>query len=285
MRFAAPTLPLTLLLTFALGCGADSSDPKKTDPKGLVGKSALPDAPGTPADPKAAAQKFVTDFLTAVKAQKATADQLTADFKKAVAPPLASDDAAKGYSDLRAADYLVKWATVTADEPKVELAGDVAFAAGKPGPGGRLLMRLAKDGGAWKVDWLSNGPTSATDVKLDGGEDTAGVQFTVAAFTDAALKKDYILAAGLVAPDARARMAPPFKADEALGFSRSLFQRKVEAEFGPADRAVVAGTNRSGTAATVTVDLAAAMTKTALEVKLSKGTKPGAWLVAGFDAK
>lgn len=282
MRFATTAL----LLTFALGCGSDSADPKKADPKGLIGKPGAPNASGTPADPKAAAQKFVTDFLAAVKAKKATADQLTADFKKVVALPLTAEDAKVGYSDIGAVTHLEKWAAATADEPKVEVAGEVAFAAGKPGPGGRILLRLAKDGGAWKADWLSNGPATAADVKLDGGEDTAGIQFAVAAFTDAALKKDHALVAGLMTVKGRETVANPFAAaDKARGYNVGLLLDALAKHFGKADRAAVTGTNRSGNEATAKVELTAGTAKTELTLKLAKGSKPGVWLVDNFEAK
>ena len=58
-----------LALTFALGCGGTQDkdkkdDPKKPDPKGSPGTTPPVE------DPKAAAQKFVTDFFAAVKARK-----------------------------------------------------------------------------------------------------------------------------------------------------------------------------------------------------------------------
>ena len=278
-------LALTALaLSFALGCGAapdkKEADPKKPDPKGSTG---TPPAD----DPKAAAQKFATDFFAAVKAKKASPDQLTADFKKLVAPPFGADDAAKGYSDEIATTYLEKWAAVTADEPKAELVGDVAFAAGKPGPGGRILMRLAKDGGAWKADWLSNGPPAADPVSLTGGEDTVAVLFAVAAFTDAALRKDYTLAAGLMTPAGRTKIAPAFDADLKAGrtYKPSIIKDEIEKAVGKADRAVVTGNNRTGGDATVTLALTGGAAQAELTLKLVKGPKPGVWLVDAFDAK
>ncbi len=273
-----------LALTFALGCGAapdkKDADPKKPDPKGSTG---TPPAD----DPKAAAQKFVTNFFAAVKAKKASPDQLTADFKKLVAPPFGTDDAAKGYSDESAATYLEKWAAVTADEPKVEPSGEVAFAAGKPGPGGRILMRLAKDGGAWKADWLSNGPPTADPVSLTGGEDTVAVLFAVAAFADAALKKDYALAAGLMTPAGRTKIAPAFDADLKAGrtYNPSILKGGIEKAVGKADRAAVTGNNRTGGDATATLALTGGAARTELTLTLVKGPKPGVWLVDAFDAK
>ena len=204
-------------LSFALGCGSGSKpdakgDPKTTDPKKQAqGLS----TPGVPDGPEAVAQKSVADFFAALKAKTATPDQLTPEFKKVVAPPFGGEPI--GFADAKAKDFLAKWATVTADPPKAEVAGDVAFAAGKPGPGGRVLMRLRKDADGWKVDWLSNGPATASVVKLDGGADTAGVQFTVAAFTDAVLAKRYTLVAGQMTAQGRESVAPAFSADKARG--------------------------------------------------------------------
>ena len=279
-----------LALTFALGCGAAPDKDKKDDPKsskprdGAEGpRPLLPPVE----DPKAAAQTFATDFFAAVKAKKASPDQLTADFKKLVAPPFGSDDAAKGYSDEIAATYLEKWAAVTADAPRAELVGDVAFADGKPGPGGRILMRLAKDGGAWKADWLSNGPPTADPVSLTGGEDTVAVLFAVAAFTDAALKRDYTLAAGLMTPAGRTKIAPAFDADLKAGrtYKPSILKDEIEKAVGKADRAAVTGNDRTGGDATVTLALTGGAARTELTLKLVKGPKPGVWLVDAFDAK
>ena len=274
-------------LSVALGCGSGSKpdakgDPKTTDPKKQAqGLS----TPGVPDGPEAVAQKSVADFFAALKAKTATPDQLTPEFKKVVAPPFGGEPI--GFSDATAKDFLAKWATVTDDPPKVEVAGDVAFAAGKPGPGGRVLMRLRKDGGAWKVDWLSSGPTTAMPVKLDGGADTAGVQFTVAAFTDAVLAKRYTLVAGQMTAQGRESVAPAFSADKARGYNLGLFKEAIASAFGQTTQIALAGTSREGDTATVTLELTAGDKKTPLMLTLvrEKDAKPGAWLVDRFEAK
>jgi len=275
-------------LSFALGCGSGSKpdakgDPKTTDPKKQAqGLS----TPGVPDGPEAVAQKFVADFFAALKAKTATPDQLTPEFKKVVAPPFGGEPI--GFADAKAKDFLAKWATVTADPPKAEVAGDVAFAAGKPGPGGRVLMRLRKDADGWKVDWLSNGPATASVVKLDGGVDTAGVQFAAAAFTDAALTKDYTLAAALMSDGGMQFVAPAvFSADKARGYNLGLFKEAIASAFGQTTQIALAGTSREGDTATVTLELTAGDKKTPLMLTLvrEKDAKPGAWLVDRFEAK
>lgn len=282
MRFAVTAV----VLTFALGCGSGSApdkkeDPKKADPQGLRGTP----TPPTQDDPAAAAQKFVTDFFAALKSKSATPEQLTTEFKKLIAPPFGAD--AAGFSEVRAKDFLTDWATVTADAPKAEVGGEVAFAAGKPGAGGRVLMRLTKVDGAWKVDWLSNGPATAEAVSLNGGEDAAGVQFAASAFVDAVMKKDYTLAAGAMTLPGKARIAPPFRADADAdrGFNPGLLKDALVSAFGAADRAVVAGATREKDTATVTLNLTAGDKKSELTLKLLKGSRPGVWLVDAFGAK
>lgn len=273
-------------LTFALGCGSGSApdkkdDPKSTNPQRLQGTP----TPPTPTDPKAAAQKFVSDFFAALKAKTATPEQLTTEFKKVIAPPFGADPA--GFSEVRAQDYLNDRAAVTADQPKVEVADEVAFAAGNPGPGGRVLLRLVKVGGAWQVDWLSNGPATAEAVTLNGPEGIAGVGFAAAAFADAAMTKNYTLVAAAMTLPGKARIAPPFRADADAdrGFNRGLLTDAVVAAFGSADRATLAGITREKDAATVKLNLTAGDKKTELTLTLVKGPRPGVWLVDRFDAK
>lgn len=271
-------------LSLALGCGAESTPPEKKVDPGKPAPSTSP--PAKPIDePKSQAPTPAAEFFAAVIAGKANPDQLTAEFKMLIAPPLEPSDAAKGYSDATAREFLKSWAATKADTPTGGVVGDVAFAASKPGPEGRVLLRLAKDGGAWKADWLSKGPPTASEVSLTGGDDTVAILFAVAAFSDAALKKEYTLAAGLMTPAGRKAVAPPFDADQALGYNRNILKQRLAAAVGKSDRATMANQAKTGDAATVKLALTGDPTRTELTLRLVKGPKPGVWLVDGFDGR
>ena len=176
---------LTASVFFALpGCGGDKSQPsgkgddknKKEEPKLVI--------PGQPTDPKttippvtipaqpakvditSGVGKEAVDFLMAVRGGTARADQLSAVFVKAIGLPVRLDsDKVKGYSTGEAEDWMRKLGASTGFglPLKADQVGDVALfrgiLVGKPGG---YSLRMVKEGGAWKVDWLS---ASSVDVK------------------------------------------------------------------------------------------------------------------------
>lgn len=233
--------------------------------------------------------KEAVDFLQAVKAGTAKADQLSASFTRLIGLPAElPSDKAKGYSTDAAADWLRHVGSgVGFGLPlQANQAGDVAlFRGALVGKPGSYCLRMVKEGPAWKVDWLS-----ASSVEAKGGAPAANAEamlqeFAAAAVFEAVCDKDAlgkderaaIIAAGLT-PALRAKWGPPFDGDKAKGYDYSPAQLAIEAgkigggaesvSFTPqGDAAFRAEVTRTGGA------------KAAYLVKLTKGGTPGQWLV------
>jgi len=244
-------LPAALLLAAGVflaltGCGGGKPAPdgkdKKDDPRPAVGTPSGDPGPkppaGTPAQPakldvNSGLGKEAFDFLQAVREGKARADQLSTPFAKAVGLPVVFDsDKPKGYSASSAEDWLKRVGASTGFSPPLTATqvGDAALfrgvLVGKPG---NYSLRMVKEGGAWKVDWLS---ASTVEVKkpLPGGGPGDAVlrEFAAAAVVEAVCDQDAmpaaqraaVVAAGLT-PALRAEWAPPFGSDTAAGYDYS----------------------------------------------------------------
>ena len=273
-----PLFPLIALLVALAGCGQTPAP----DASGKEGeKAGKPVGPG--AGPKAgdAAKKFAADFLKAVAERKAKPEQLTADFKKAFAPPVFDADRPQGYSDAVAATELGVLATeVSADDvTAVSGADGSAYAVGK-GKLPRTLLRLVTAGGEWKVDWISIGRVGTGDAALSG--DDAGGQFAAQAFADALLRNKFSHAAALLTADAKTRLGTSKRDGK---FDAGTLQNTLRELLAGADKYAVAKTTRDGPAVVLTLDVPTAGGTKAATVKTVKGTRLGEWLVDGAEVK
>ena len=298
------------------GCGG-SSPPKdnKKDEK-QEPKPALQPAPGpnpgpgptpnpqpqppqsTLAPVEPAADKAATEFLTDLVQGKAKPEALSASFLKVVGKPLAFDsDKARGYSPDMAADWLRK----VGEGVNVGLAltrqqaGDVVFIRGSIGgtrfgksanPTGGYSLRLVREGGAWKVDWLSltsvdaTGPSAAPATAEAAAQDFAAVAFaeTVADLHGMPNETRAPLVAAAVTPAVRAAWAPPFEQDKAQGYDYSPGQILLQAtKIGGGTSALTVA--RAGAGPDYTVVLTRPAGKKTFAVKLVKGAGPHEWLV------
>jgi hypothetical protein len=195
------------------------------DPTANPGATAV--APGKATEP-AAADGFAKSFLAAAHAGNAAPDQLTPAFKKLVAPPVFGSEEAVGYSETGVADWLAglkgKLPSPTLGPP-VGTGDAVGFVAAGPQT---ATLRVVKAAGAWKADWLLVTP-SAVAAAPPAGE----AAFTAAAFLQAVAAPADRLAASVMTPALRERLAPPFGSDKG-GYNAGILAQKLAALRGTA---------------------------------------------------
>ncbi|WP_439625842.1 hypothetical protein [Gemmata sp.] len=238
-------------------------------------------------DTKAGVGKDAVDFLTAVGAGTAKAGQLSSGFVKLVGLPVEFEsDKAKGFSGDAAEAWLRRVGSkLTGMGPMSESsqAGDVAVFRGNF-TGGAYFLRMVREGGAWRADWLSLSSVPATGPAAAGGADPLLQAFAATAVAAAMCDRDALspeqrtatVAAGLT-PALRASLAPPFDGDKAHGFDHSPAQLglKLSAIGGGAEAVSV---TPAGDGFKVEVTKAGGA-KAAYLLKLAKGPTAGQWLV------
>lgn len=238
-------------------------------------------------DTKAGVGKDAVDFLTAVGAGTARAGQLSAGFVKLVGLPVEFEsDKEKGFSADAAESWLRRVGSkLTGMGPMSESsqAGDVAVFRGSF-TGGTYFLRMVREGGAWKADWLSLSSVPATAPAAAGGADPLLRAFAATAVAAAISDRDALspeqrtaaVAAGL-APALRASLAPPFDGDKAHGFDHSPAQLGLKlAAIGGGAEAVSVAPAGDGFKVEVTK---AGGAKSAYALKLVRGPTAGQWLV------
>jgi hypothetical protein len=271
-------------------------EPKGGNPGGTGSDNKGSGSPVLPAQPakvdiNSGVGKEAVDFLQAVKAGMAKADQLSASFTRLIGLPAElPSDKAKGYSTDAAADWLrhVGGGVGFGLPLQANQAGDVAlFRGALVGKPGSYCLRMVKEGPAWKVDWLS-----ASSVEVKGGPaappgnaEAMFQEFAATAVFEAVCDKDAmgkeertaIIAAGLT-PALRAKWGPPFDGDKAKGYDYNPAQLAIEAGKigGGAESVSFVPQGEAAFRAEVT---RAGGAKATYLVKLAKGGTPGQWLV------
>lgn len=293
------------------GCGGssppkdDKKDEKKEpkpapapDPNGKGSSTPTPQPPqSTLAAVEPAAEQAATAFLTDLAQGKAKADALSPSFVKAVGKPAElPSDKAKGYSPDAAADWLkrVGQGVTFGLALTRHQAGDVVFIRGSisgarfgKGASGGYSLRLLREGGAWKVDWLSLTSVDVTAAPAPPATPEAAAQdFAALAFVETVAdlhgmpkEERAPLIAAAVAPALRAAWAPPFDQDKAQGYDYSPGKILLEAtKIGGGTSSLTA--TRAGAAPEYTVVLTRPAGKKTYAVKLAKGPGPHEWLVS-----
>jgi hypothetical protein len=308
--FAAALLAACVGLAALPGCGGsapqadkkdDKKDDKKADPGAAPGPGPNPGPtpPGVP--PKSTLgdiDKDADDAATAFRRDlvhgTAKAESLSAAFLKVVGKPLLFEsDKAKGYSPDSAVSWMKKAGEGVNFGPELQRqqAGEVAYLrgvlqkVGLPAPGAYSL-RLVKEGGAWKVDWLALSSVDAAALATAPTPEGAAQGFAVAAFVESitdlnAMPKDERapLIAAALAPPLRTAWAPPFEQDKAAGYDYNPGKLNTEAvKIGGATTAYTA--SRVGDLPEFKVELTKPAGKKALTVRLVKGPAPHEWLVS-----
>ena len=210
---------LAVALCACLAPACNKSVAPVATPASAPSKS-LTATPGGTAAPDSAA-KAGEAFLTALSAGKATAAQLSPEFKKLVAPSAASIDWAAGHwlDDFKGdAKAVEKRTAYPLDATTTLVVGESgAVAPAKAFTYGKLVSKPGSPDAL--VDWLHVSPVRPA-VDLTG--DTAA-KFVAVAFVDTLLTKQTPLAVSLLAPTALKRLAPPLDPDdEKLGYNRGI---------------------------------------------------------------
>jgi hypothetical protein len=301
-------LALAAGLVFALpGCGskpqADKGSEKKDEPKGEPKPDPKVDPKGEPKiDPKGEPKpvdkidlstgvgKEATEFLKALGEGTAKADKLSAGFAKAIGLPVTlPSDKAKGYS----ADAAEGWLKRVGQGHNISLpfnsrqAGDAALFRGTfIGKPGGYALRMVKEGGAWKVDWLALSSAEVKGTTAGPSADAVAQEFAATAVIEVICDKDAMpkddripaIAAGLT-PALRAKWAEPFGSDKDQGYDYNRGKLALKAaEIGGGAESFTA--TQQGDTPVFKVEITkAGGAKAAYLVKLVKGTAPGQWLV------
>jgi len=312
-RLAALALGLALALP---GCGKNEpakGEPDKAKDKGkpdsggpAPSPSAVTTNPGAtpaaggpaevrPTDPaQTAAEKFVKEFRDgAVKP-----DELSPTFLKVVGKPIGPFDAdkARGYSTDEAARWLrAVRGGLGADAPNLGLptghaqAGVAVFTGTlQPKERGRYRLRLAQDGGAWKLDWFQVANLPADEPRKPQTADEPFQDFAARAFLDAVTDK------GVMTPDARVRLvgallspryrtalgADPGNQDKGQGYDYNpgWLKPKLAEVGGGADSYTCAPAGPD----VFRVEFTKGGAKTAHTLRLVRGPVAGTWLVDEF---
>lgn len=306
-RALVPLAGCVLAVALA-GCGGSKpqADKKGDAPKdGPKGDPGAPPAPAPAPEPKntlGAADKGATDaataFLRDLGQGAAKPDALTVPFLKAVGKPLVfPSDKEKGYSADNAGTWLKRAGdAVSFGLPlKQDQVGDAVFVSGTftgprlgtdPTKTGTYCLRLAKDAGAWKVDWLSLTSADAGPVTAPQTPEGVAQAFALSAFVGLAAdatglardERGLALGAAL-SPELRAKLAPPFEQDRAAGLDFNPGKLVTECvKVGGGTAAFAAA--RAADGPTFAVELTKPAGKKAYTVKLVRGPGPHEWLVA-----
>jgi hypothetical protein len=170
---------------------------------------------------------FAEGFLKSVKAGKAKASDLTADFKKLIAPATTDADKAVGYSDWAAEAWLADLATkVNTDKLTTVNAGTTSYITTPKlnGETGRTVMVVVMEAGKPKVDGLHIAAlTSEYNLAIE-----PVAAYTAVAFLDSVLTGQTKLTQKLLSPSAKLRVAPPLDdLDKAQGFNAGILGIKL----------------------------------------------------------
>jgi hypothetical protein len=314
-RPAAALLAVALGLAALTGCGGSSQPPAKKDEKKDEPKPGEPNpsAPGgttpngspsgaapkdtlKPVDPDA--QKAEENFIKALNDPNTapTIDALSTAFKKVVGKPLVfQGDKDNGFSADAAADWLRKVREGRSFNAPLapDQAGDVVYSRGLISMSpqlGSYSLRLVKENGAWKVDWLtltSVTPPDSIQKQIERPQTVDGVSqgFAVAAFTEAVTdlnampeKERMVVLAAALTPALREAWGPPFDQDKSQGYNYNWLElARKAAKVGGGTTAFTAA--REGDRPEFKLVLTKPAGKKTYLLKLKPGTAPHEWLV------
>jgi hypothetical protein len=245
-----------------------------------------------------AADQFATAFLTDLVQGKAKAEMLSVDFMKAVGKPVVlPSDKAKGFSP----DAATAWLNRVGEGVTIGLAltrkqaGDVVYIRGvmsgmrlgkEANKTGGYSLRLVKEGGAWKVDWLSLTSVDVAATPAAPTPEALAQEFAVVAFVETVadlngMGKDERppLIAEAMTPALRVAWAPPFDQDKNQGYDYSPGKIGIEAtKLGGGTSSFTAV--RVGDLPEFTVVLTKPAGKKSYTIRLTKGAGPNDWLVS-----
>ncbi len=213
-------LLIGLALTFALsiGCGSKPDGKPKVDKNPAV--NSIPGGPGSHSDDTGnipAPDEFEKKFVQGLADGKATADDLTAGFKKKIAParPGFDEDQKLGYNPDAVASFLKGKFPTTFEFAARD--GAVAYYTETKTPS--LLKLVYTPSTGWKVDWLHSTNISAATVDLTSKNHM--VTAAARCFLEPLLSGDLMLTEASMSQPWKVRMAgSDNKSDKERGYSQ-----------------------------------------------------------------
>lgn len=229
------------------------------------------------------ARQAAETVLKDLGAGKISPDRLTANFKKAIAPPgRDTDQFAQGWLEqFRGATYLIGEENQFGDS--VAVRGLAKF----PMKSMAFSFRLVQSPAGYQVDWLHRSERQGAEIKTPAGPELAAAQDAVRNFLDLLLGGDVRQVHPLMAPAWRKALSPPGPQDQRQGYDYGpgFLDGKLRAwksdflaytlntgDLGP----------NKGTA-TFTATMDSGGTKTAYTVRAVKDPTSGDWLVSEFE--
>jgi hypothetical protein len=310
-RAPAALLLAALCAAAVVGCGQNpppankADEGKKTDPPLSIPNpndpkpGPKPDVPKPPEGPpkstlgtiEKAADDFATAFRRDLVEGTAKSEALTTAFRTAVGKPWAfPGDKEAGYSANGVASFLSRTAqgvNFGLELKRPDQAGDVVYLRGALQQPGGYHIRLVKEGGTWKVDWLSVSSVDTASISTTPTVEGTAQAFVVSAFVETLAdrgenRKDerHLLLAAAMTKELRAAWAPlVFDQDKQQGYDYGPAKLTTEAtKIGGGTTAYVA--SRVGDLPEFKVELTKPAGKKSYTIKLVKGTGPNDWLVS-----
>jgi hypothetical protein len=187
-------------------------------PSGPAGTTIEPDGGGPPA--RQQAEAFLRDLSDA----KVGPERLTAAFRNEIPPPAVEGTPRAAATDEDVRDWLAQFRDtrfILLPE-EIRLAnGGVAY-RGRAEKGNRkeaFALRLVKEGGAYKCDWLHRSEHFELGIKPPSNAELTMAQDTVRNFLDILLGGDLRQAHALMDPAWKAKLAPPYESDKKAGLT------------------------------------------------------------------
>ncbi|MCS6865176.1 MAG: hypothetical protein RMJ56_13410 [Gemmataceae bacterium] len=276
----------------------DTPNPSETPTtKPTSNDSPQPSPPTTLRPVEPSASEAQTAFLRDLIGGQADATRLSQGFVRVVGKPLVfPDDKKLGYSPSNATSWLkaVGEGLTLGAELQRQQAGDVVFFRGsvsgprfgkEPGTTGGYSLRMVREQGTWKVDWLSLSsaempPRPAATTPVQAAQDFVVTAFleTVCDLHGLTRQQRAPLIAATLAPELRTQWAPPFEQDLKDGYDYNPGKIGLEAV------KIGGGTStftftRSGDAPEFHAELTKPAGKKNYLIKLTPGNSPMEWRV------
>jgi hypothetical protein len=252
---------------------------------GSGSRTGQPDTSGSPTA-RQAADSFMKDLADG----KATPSQLTAEFRKDIAPPTTDDEKKAGYSESAAKDWLAWFKGANFIVRDADSIGNATVLRGRaqvPGQAEAFTLRVVKGPNGYLCDWLHRSTIIGSDIKTPADPDLAAAQDVVRNFLDLLLGGDHRQVHALMTLEWRKKLAPPPPAEARKGaeFDRGFLTQTTRSWKGEYVGYTLSkqdlGPNKDS--ATFTAELEADGRKTAYTVRAVKDPATGRWLVAAFD--
>lgn len=274
--------------------GAPKSEPKPGDKAGDKSVAAPAEIKTALGPVEKGAEQAVETFLRDLGQGTASADALSAALLSAAGKPWElPEDTAKKVSPEAAARWLRtvgrgRSFSLSLDRKQ---AGDAIYWRGTlQGQPGAYSVRLLREGGAWKVDWLALSSVEHKGPISGATADDAFQEFAVRSFVetlaDASAMEQRARAAALaraMVPALRAAWGPPFDSEKVQGYDYNPGKLTIKAtEYGGGTSTF--DVTKAGDL-TYTVELTKPAGKKVLTIRLAKGATAGEWLVAEVAEK